>query len=260
MITEKEMKIMGDDRHTEEIGDYWTKRSEKFNESRIQEIEDGDYLFWINKLNENMEPGNKKFKVLDCGCGPGLYSILLGREGHYITAIDYADGMVEKTRENLRELHIPAIVKKMDAHNLEFENDTFDLVVSRNMLWTVADPAKVYSEWLRVLRPGGRMIIFDGNYTNGHHNKDYQFKKSAGWKEKTKEEQIEEFGVDPDILTNITKEFKQAYVNRPQWDIDILIGLDVKTVKIDLGQKGNHVERDGKKKYLPDSFFIIATK
>ena len=52
-------------------------------------------------------------------------------------------------------------VLQMDAQNLDFEDDTFDLIVTRNVTWVMEQPTKACSEWIRVLQPGGRMINFD---------------------------------------------------------------------------------------------------
>ena len=52
----------------------------------------------------------------------------------------------------------------MDAQNLEFEDDVFDVVISRNLTWNLKDPKRAYEEWCRVLKPGGVMINLDANY------------------------------------------------------------------------------------------------
>jgi len=52
----------------------------------------------------------------------------------------------------------------MNADRLYFESDTFDLVISRNVTWTIPDMEECYREWRRVLAPGGRVIVFDSNF------------------------------------------------------------------------------------------------
>ncbi|MFR0786904.1 MAG: methyltransferase domain-containing protein [Vescimonas sp.] len=43
----------------------------------------------------------------------------------------------------------------MSGHpNSDFPNDTFDLVISRNVVWTIMDAEKAFREWRRVLKPG----------------------------------------------------------------------------------------------------------
>ena len=54
--------------------------------------------------------------------------------------------------------------RQMDAQQLEFENETFDVVLSRNLTWTLPEPETAYAEWYRVLKPGGVLLNFDADY------------------------------------------------------------------------------------------------
>lgn len=51
----------------------------------------------------------------------------------------------------------------MDAQHLQFADESFDAIVSRNVLWNLEDPAMAYREMYRVLRPGGTILVEDGN-------------------------------------------------------------------------------------------------
>ncbi len=51
-----------------------------------------------------------------------------------------------------------------DFGALPFQDGTFDLVVSRNVTHIIREHLKVYGEWLRVLKPGGVLLIFDANW------------------------------------------------------------------------------------------------
>ena len=53
-----------------------------------------------------------------------------------------------------------------DAKDLDFEDNTFDIIVSRNLTWVLEEPDKAYREWHRVLRSGGKMLNFDANWYN----------------------------------------------------------------------------------------------
>ena len=52
----------------------------------------------------------------------------------------------------------------MDAQNLEFENNQFDVVISRNLTWNLENPVQAYKEWFRVLKTGGIILNFDANW------------------------------------------------------------------------------------------------
>jgi SAM-dependent methyltransferase len=53
-----------------------------------------------------------------------------------------------------------------DAESLDFADRTFDVVVSRNLLWTLPRPHQALMEWRRVLKPGGRLMLSDGFWEN----------------------------------------------------------------------------------------------
>ena len=46
-------------------------------------------------------------------------------------------------------------------------------VVSRNLVWNLEDPEAAYKEWLRVLKPGGKLFVFDGNHYCYLYNAEY---------------------------------------------------------------------------------------
>ncbi|NMA82839.1 MAG: class I SAM-dependent methyltransferase [Epulopiscium sp.] len=48
------------------------------------------------------------------------------------------------------------------------------IIVSRDLVWNLENPDKAYTEWMRVLRPGGHILIFDGNYYLHYYSKDYE--------------------------------------------------------------------------------------
>ncbi len=255
------------DMHLEDVEIYWTKRSPHFSDDIERAIVDGSYTDWLNMINKEIDT-TKRLKVLDCGCGPGYFSIILGREGHHCVGIDYSSGMVEMANKNFEKYGVLSKAYKMDAHNLEFEDESFDLVVSRNMMWTLSDPQKVYSEWMRVLRPGGRIVMFDGNYKLYNHDEDYKTmweesnkKKSSTRSKRTSsnfgpsEEEFKKL----DQLTN--QDFEVCHHRRPQWDIEILLDLGATNISTEVqGITGAYVEKEGVKHYLPTVFKVCATK
>lgn len=52
----------------------------------------------------------------------------------------------------------------MDAQALSYAEESFDVVLSRNLTWTLPEPEKAYREWFRVLKPGGWLLNFDADY------------------------------------------------------------------------------------------------
>ena len=57
--------------------------------------------------------------------------------------------------------------EQADAEQLPFAPASFDLVISRHVLWTLPHPEAAIDEWIRVLRPGGRLVVVDGAVLDG---------------------------------------------------------------------------------------------
>lgn len=150
----------------EAISQYWNSGADGYDKViHTQFRSRKEVAFWEKRLKEGLGDAPTQH-VLDVGTGPGFFSILLSRLGHRPEAVDASPGMVERARKNVREFGFPDVsVNLADAADLrEFEDNRFDAIVCRDVVWTLPDPARAYAEWHRVLKPGGRLIVFDGNY------------------------------------------------------------------------------------------------
>ena len=119
---------------------------------------------WKSLLNRAL--GDKLLDVLDVGCGTGALSLILSEMGHNVTGIDLSEGMLGKAKEKVKGQNFRAEFRLGDAENLSFENESFDAVINRNLFWMLLDPERAVFEWKRVLKPGGKVIIIDGNWGN----------------------------------------------------------------------------------------------
>ncbi len=106
------------------------------------------------------EFGEEKLKILDVGTGTGFLSLSLAELGHEVVGIDLAEGMISAARKIAKERGLDLDLVTGDAESLDFVDESFDAVVSRWVLWTLPHPEKAISEWMRVLRPGGRAYEF----------------------------------------------------------------------------------------------------
>ena len=100
-------------------------------------------------------------RVLEVGVGTGINLALYPREAT-VTGIDYTAAMLEKARERAaRKNAAPVRLLQMDAADLRFADDSFDIVYAPYLISVVANPVKVAQEMYRVCRPGGRVIILN---------------------------------------------------------------------------------------------------
>ncbi|HYY09144.1 MAG TPA: class I SAM-dependent methyltransferase [Actinomycetota bacterium] len=104
-------------------------------------------------------------EVLEVGCGPGRLSILLAKQGRDVIGLDLDPDMVERARGNAAAIpweadDQPSFVVG-NAAALPFPDGAFDLVVSTLSMHHWDDAAAGLTEIARVLRPGGRALIWD---------------------------------------------------------------------------------------------------
>lgn len=105
-------------------------------------------------------------KVLEIGVGTGL-SFPDYDGTTEVTGIDITEPMLARARRKLETGRYPYIrdVRIMDAHNLEFEDASFNVVVAQFVITLVADPERVLDEAARVLRPGGEIVLMSHLYS-----------------------------------------------------------------------------------------------
>ena len=108
----------------------------------------------------DIQPGER---VLEVGVGTGINLSLYPRSCE-ITGIDFSDSMLEKARDRvarggLRQARMRLL--QMDAADLKFADDSFDIVYAPYLISVVPDPVKVAQEMSRVCRPGGRIIFLN---------------------------------------------------------------------------------------------------
>jgi len=97
--------------------------------------------------------------VLDVGTGTGFLAFIAAEVGHHVTGVDLAEGMLSIARERAAE-EGPTFALG-DAVAPDFPEASFDVVMSRHVIWTLRDPEQALRNWLRVLRPGGRFVAID---------------------------------------------------------------------------------------------------
>jgi ubiquinone/menaquinone biosynthesis C-methylase UbiE len=100
-------------------------------------------------------------RVLDVGCGAGLATIGLARQGLMVEAIDPIQVMVDATRKRAMEAGVdPRVTARIgDIHAIPFPDRTFELVVALGVLPWLPQVETPLREMSRVLRPGGHMIV-----------------------------------------------------------------------------------------------------
>ncbi|WDP93326.1 MAG: class I SAM-dependent methyltransferase [Desulfobacter sp.] len=153
------------DRLKEKIERYWNWRSTSYGLDHDKSLETAqDWEATLQDLVAGFKTASPR--ALDVGTGPGQFAFYLARAGFDVTGIDLSPNMIETAKEKGQELGLSVDFRTGDAEALPFEANTFDVVVSRNLVWTLPSPETAIQEWHRVLKPGGRIIISDGFWKN----------------------------------------------------------------------------------------------
>lgn len=201
----------------ERIKNYWNKRCKEFTDLRISELNSEKRDLWLDIICQKINH-NKTLKILDIGTGSGFLAILMASLGHEVTAIDLSPSMINSAKKLSTDLGYNIDFKVMDAENLCFENESFDVIISRNLTWTLPNVEKAYKEWFRVLSCQGLLLNFDANYGNTSF---YEETKSLNKDNAHKD-------IDSNLLKecdNIKDTLSISLKNRPYWDIEILTSI-----------------------------------
>ena len=99
-------------------------------------------------------------RVLDVACGTGTnFRYLPGTVD--LTGIDISPAMLEKAAAELDRQGLDGTLRQMDAAALQFDDDSFDTVISALSTCTFPDPVAALQEMERVCRPGGRLLLLE---------------------------------------------------------------------------------------------------
>jgi ubiquinone/menaquinone biosynthesis C-methylase UbiE len=141
------------------IRDWWNADAEVYDRAPSHAASDPvEAAAWRAVLEDALP--DSPAAVLDVGAGTGAMSLLAAELGHDVTALDLSPAMLDQARAKAadRAVELSFIVGRAD----EPPAGPFDAVMERHVLWTSPNPVETLRAWRAVVRPGGRLALFEG--------------------------------------------------------------------------------------------------
>lgn len=210
---------------------YWTGRASGYSAVNQTELATEQRQKWRDCLHAEItrrfpDRAPEELKVLEVGTGPGFFAIILCELGYDVTAVDLTPAMLAEAKKNAGAFADRICFLEMNAEALDFDDESFDVVVSRNLTWNLPHPEKAYAEWVRVLKPGGLLLNFDANWyaylfdenAAADYAADRENSKAAGVGDQN-------VGENFDVMEQIARRMPLSDIRRPAWDLETLCSL-----------------------------------
>ena len=211
--------------------DYWTHRASGYSAVNQEELRTWQRAAWRDALCKKIhrhfpDSASSSLRVLEVGTGPGFFAIILAESGLDVTAIDLTPNMLSEAKKNAGRLADRIRFMEMNAEALDFGDECFDVVVSRNLTWNLPHPKSAYCEWVRVLKPGGVILNFDANWygylfdaqAQAAFNADRRNTAALGFEDQN-------VGENFDVMEDIARRIPLSDTRRPDWDLEVLSSL-----------------------------------
>ena len=145
----------------------WDAEAETFDDAADHGLRDPDVRrAWAELLLPLIDGRGRQ--VADLGCGTGTLSLLLASEGgHFVSGVDFSTEMIRRAREKSRGTLPKPAFTVADAADPPLTAGSFDVVLSRHVLWAMPDPAVALRNWIEPLTPTGVLILVEGRWNTG---------------------------------------------------------------------------------------------
>lgn len=151
---------------TSDMERFWDSQASRFDEEADHGLRDPEVRAgWREVLLSALPPAPAR--IADLGCGTGSVTVLLAAAGYEVEGVDLSGAMAAAASAKVAEAGVRAQVRQGDAAFPPLEPSSFDVVFARHVLWALPDPEAVVERWIRLLRPGGRLVLVEGYWHTG---------------------------------------------------------------------------------------------
>ncbi|MDL2059588.1 methyltransferase domain-containing protein [Mesosutterella sp. AGMB02718] len=237
------------------VSRYWDGRAAGFGEVRCKELQSARRGLWLSEIRPLLPSSKGPLRILDIGTGTGFFAILMAQLGHEAVGVDLSPQMIAQARKIARSCGVKPEFRLMNALELDFPDESFDVVLTRNLTWTLPDVRAAYKEWIRVLRHGGVFVNFDADYGYVSFTDLTRRLRQEGGKNAHE-------GIGEEVLDEcdtIKRDLSISWVPRPVWDESVLRELGCVCVESDTGLS-SRIYREQDDSWNPVAMFRLSCR
>jgi len=144
------------------ITGFWSAIAEDYeaHPGNVPDFGSTEHKAWEQLIAELLPP--PPADILDLATGTGFLALIAAAQGHLVTGADLAEPMLSVARRTAATRDLGVTFIEADAVAPKLPAQSFDVVMSRHLFWTLRDPGAALIAWRELLRPGGRILIIDG--------------------------------------------------------------------------------------------------
>jgi SAM-dependent methyltransferase len=145
---------------------YWDSQAATFDREADHGLGDpGVRAAWAQLLDRVLPSSYRR--IADLGCGTGSLAVLLAADGRQVSGVDSSPVMLGQARAKAAAAGVVLDLHAGDAAAPDLTTAAYDAVLARHVVWALPDPGRALAAWVRLLRPGGRLVLVEGFWSTG---------------------------------------------------------------------------------------------
>jgi 2-polyprenyl-3-methyl-5-hydroxy-6-metoxy-1,4-benzoquinol methylase/DNA-binding transcriptional ArsR family regulator len=223
-----------------------------------------DLSRWVSLIVDTSFPNSKVLKIADIGAGSAMLAKAFSRLGYDVTVTELSEEMLNSAiySAEMEDLHITFI--KDDITRTKLPKESFDIVLLRDLLFNIESSEKALQNAVGLLRPGGLLVIADGNFIQHNHIEEFRLRRNYNLLKDGTDESAKLLRLSEDRyqkLESMVRDYPINECRRPHWDVTHLLDLGMGKIRLicDANNAFSHLTENGNTT-VPMKFVLMAEK